>query len=171
LDCQFVEGDIYQTAPEFDSAFDLVVITIGVLGWMPELGKFFDVAVRLLRPGGQLFIHEQHPITNMLEPGDDAQSVAFFSSPTLEPGVEIGSLVDDEAMAEWPQEARPALGSPELLKGAMRYCAVFSRGPRPKVLMWSFHLGHFPPGDACNRRLIGSKRIRFERILLHNGRS
>ena len=50
LDCQFVEGDIYQTAPEFDSAFDLVAITIGVLGWMPELGKFFDVAVRLLRP-------------------------------------------------------------------------------------------------------------------------
>ncbi len=69
LECQFVEGDIYQTAPEFDSAFDLVVITIGVLGWMPELGKFFDVVVRLLRPGGQLFIHEQHPITNMLEPG------------------------------------------------------------------------------------------------------
>jgi SAM-dependent methyltransferase len=70
IDCRFVEGDVYQIPSEFDSSFDLVVITIGVLGWMPNLGGFFDVVSRLLRPGGQLFIHEQHPITNMLEPGE-----------------------------------------------------------------------------------------------------
>lgn len=43
-------------------------MTIGVLGWMPELPDFFAVAARLLRPGGVLLLHEQHPFTNMLEP-------------------------------------------------------------------------------------------------------
>ncbi|MFP8879947.1 MAG: class I SAM-dependent methyltransferase [Myxococcota bacterium] len=70
LECRFVETDIYEISHEFDAAFDLVVITIGVFGWMPDLGGFFDVVSRLLRPGGHLFVHEQHPITNMLEPGN-----------------------------------------------------------------------------------------------------
>jgi SAM-dependent methyltransferase len=96
LECQFVEGDIYQTAPEFDSAFDLVVITIGVLGWMPELGKFFDVAVRLLRPGGQLFIHEQHPITNMLEPGDGDPFALVHSYFRSEPFADDDIIVYDD---------------------------------------------------------------------------
>ncbi len=96
LDCQFVEGDIYEIAPEFDSAFDLVVLTIGVLGWMPELGKFFDVAVRLLRPGGQLFIHEQHPITNMLEPGNDDPFALVHSYFRSEPFVENDIIVYDD---------------------------------------------------------------------------
>jgi SAM-dependent methyltransferase len=70
IDCRFVETDVYDIPAEFDDSFDLVVITIGVFGWMPDLGGFFDVVDRLLRPGGHLFIHEQHPINNMLEPGD-----------------------------------------------------------------------------------------------------
>lgn len=70
LECRFVETDIYQISAEFDAAFDVVVITIGVFGWMPDLGGFFDVVNRLLRRGGHLFVHEQHPITNMFEPGD-----------------------------------------------------------------------------------------------------
>jgi len=70
LDCEFVETSIYDISHDYDAAFDLVVITIGVFGWMPDLGGFFDVVERLLRPGGHLFVHEQHPITNMFEPGN-----------------------------------------------------------------------------------------------------
>jgi len=66
--CAFVEGDIYKTPPKYDSSFDLVVVTIGVFGWMPDLKSFFAVAARLLRPGGTLFIHEEHPVMNMFEP-------------------------------------------------------------------------------------------------------
>ena len=95
IDCRFVESDIYQISHDFDSSFDGVVITIGVLGWMPDLAGFFDVAKRLLRPGGHLFIHEQHPITNMLEPGADEPFRLVHSYFKSDPFVENDVIVYD----------------------------------------------------------------------------
>ena len=95
LDCRFVETDICQISREFDAAFDLVVITIGVFGWMPDLGEFFDVASRLLRPGGYLFVHEQHPINNMLEPGDADPFRLVHSYFKAEPFMEKEIIVYD----------------------------------------------------------------------------
>ena len=68
-DLAFVCGDVYDIDPAYDTNFDLVTITIGVLGWMPDLPRFFGVAARLLKPGGALFIYEQHPVLDMLKPG------------------------------------------------------------------------------------------------------
>ncbi len=70
IDCDFVETEITRVPPDYDAAFDRVLITIGVLGWMPDLAAFFAVPARLLRPGGLVFIHEQHPALYMFEPGD-----------------------------------------------------------------------------------------------------
>jgi SAM-dependent methyltransferase len=67
--CEFVAGDAYAIPAAYDEAFDVVLITIGVFGWMPDLGGFFDVIHRLLKPGGALLVYEQHPIMQMLEPG------------------------------------------------------------------------------------------------------
>jgi SAM-dependent methyltransferase len=50
IDCRFVETDVYRVPSDFDASFDIVLITIGVLGWMPDLPGFFAVASRLLRP-------------------------------------------------------------------------------------------------------------------------
>lgn len=68
IECRFVETDVYAVPSEFDRLFDIVVITIGVFGWMPDLGGFFAVVARLLKPGGALFVYEQHPIMNMFDP-------------------------------------------------------------------------------------------------------
>lgn len=65
---ELVESDIYAIAPEFDGRFDLVLVTIGVLNWMPDIVGFFEVAARLLAPDGALLVHDQHPIVNMFEP-------------------------------------------------------------------------------------------------------
>jgi len=69
---ELVEADIYQLPAEFDGAFDLVLVTIGVLSWMPELGPFFAAICRLLKPGGQLVMEEMHPVLFMYE--EDADS-------------------------------------------------------------------------------------------------
>jgi SAM-dependent methyltransferase len=69
IDCGFVCTDIYDIDHSYDASFDLVTVTIGVLGWMPDLAGFFAVAKRLLRPGGALFIYEQHPIVEIFMPG------------------------------------------------------------------------------------------------------
>lgn len=74
IDCQFVQTDVYDIPDTFASLFDLVYISIGCLGWLPDLGAFFDRVSLLLKSGGQLFIYESHPFAEML-PADDNTDV------------------------------------------------------------------------------------------------
>ena len=92
-DCTFVCTDIYDMDAAYDEAFDVVVITIGVISWMPDLPAFFAVLARILRPGGVLFIDEQHPMLNMMLVGGADDPVAFeLSYFDKEPYVETGGL-------------------------------------------------------------------------------
>ncbi len=106
IDCDFVEGDVYKISDAYDGAydgaFDIVLITIGVFGWMPELGTFFDVVARLLRPGGALLVYEEHPIMNMFEPGaaDPLKPVASYFK--AEPFEDTGAIVYDGQEAQLP---------------------------------------------------------------------
>ncbi|MGF1610314.1 MAG: class I SAM-dependent methyltransferase [Kiloniellales bacterium] len=80
IDCDFVCGDVHAIPAEYDGAFDLVFITIGVLSWMPDLGAFMAVPARLLAPGGQFLIYEEHPIVQMIAPGKADDPVVWESS-------------------------------------------------------------------------------------------
>jgi ubiquinone/menaquinone biosynthesis C-methylase UbiE len=66
-DCTFLACDVYAVPAEYDARFDLVYISIGVLGWLPDLAAFLAVCARLLRPDGQLLIYEMHPILDMID--------------------------------------------------------------------------------------------------------
>ncbi len=70
IDCDFVETDVNRIDGSYDDTFDIVLITIGVFGWMPSLERFVSVASRLLKQGGAVCIYEQHPMLNMMEPYD-----------------------------------------------------------------------------------------------------
>ncbi|MDJ0934873.1 MAG: class I SAM-dependent methyltransferase [Kiloniellales bacterium] len=91
--CDFLETEISQVPQDYDAAFDLVLVTIGVLNWMPDLEAFLAVPARLLRPGGLFLIHEQHPALNMFEPGDPVDPPqlrhSYFKSGAVE---ETGGL-------------------------------------------------------------------------------
>ena len=80
IDCSFVCGDVHAIPADYDAAFDLVFITIGVLPWMPDLGAFMAVPARLLRPGGQFLVYEEHPIVQMVSPGKPDDPVVWESS-------------------------------------------------------------------------------------------
>ncbi|MGI9404948.1 MAG: class I SAM-dependent methyltransferase [Hyphomicrobiaceae bacterium] len=93
IDCTFVCTDIYDIDSSYNAAFDLVTITIGVLGWMPDLARFFEIANRLLRPGGAMFIYEQHPILEMIEPGKSGDPIVWeISYFSCEPYVDTEGL-------------------------------------------------------------------------------
>ena len=68
LEVEFVCTDVYDIDEHFGPGFDLVTITIGVLSWMPDLERIFSVFANLIKPEGALFIFEQHPILEMIEP-------------------------------------------------------------------------------------------------------
>lgn len=67
VEVEFVRSSVYDLPPELNGQFDLAYITIGALGWLPDLDGFFDLVANLLKTHGQLFIYEMHPILNMFD--------------------------------------------------------------------------------------------------------
>ena len=65
---QFECTNILNIPESFYNQFDLVYITVGVLGWMPNVNSFFEIINKLLVKGGLVFLYEQHPILGMFNP-------------------------------------------------------------------------------------------------------
>jgi ubiquinone/menaquinone biosynthesis C-methylase UbiE len=67
VEVELLCSNVYEIPGSFDAAFDLVYVTIGALGWLPDARAFLDVVTRLLEPGGQLFLYEMHPVLNVFD--------------------------------------------------------------------------------------------------------
>jgi ubiquinone/menaquinone biosynthesis C-methylase UbiE len=95
IDCQYVRSDVYEIDPQYQASFDLVYITIGCLGWLPDIKLFFQVAASLLRKGGQVFIYEAHPFSEIIPFDDDPRVVtlrivdSYFKT---DPYIDVGGL-------------------------------------------------------------------------------
>jgi SAM-dependent methyltransferase len=50
-----------------DERFDIVYTSRGVLGWLPEIVGWAQVAGHFVRPGGFLYITEIHPVAQVFE--------------------------------------------------------------------------------------------------------
>lgn len=64
---QLLNCDVYDLPDDLRGSFDIVLSTVGVLSWLPDLEGFFQVIKRLLKPGGQLVMEEMHPVLFMYE--------------------------------------------------------------------------------------------------------
>ncbi len=67
VDIELVRTSVYDLSHDFDNSFDLVYVTIGALGWLQDMDAYFKLVNRLLKPAGQIFIYEMHPILFMFE--------------------------------------------------------------------------------------------------------
>ena len=76
---QFIESDIHHLPSTLQERFDLALITIGVLNWMPDIAEFFRHVAQTLKPGGALVVYETHPFLEMFDP-DSADPYALSSS-------------------------------------------------------------------------------------------
>ena len=76
---QFIESDIHHLPPTLQERFDVALITIGVLNWMPDIAEFFRHVAQTLKPGGALVVYETHPFLEMFDP-DSADPYALSSS-------------------------------------------------------------------------------------------
>lgn len=70
-ECDFLCSDIYDLPADTRSDFDIVLITIGVINWMPDPQKFFEVVASLLKKDGSLLIYETHPFLEVFDPHSD----------------------------------------------------------------------------------------------------
>ena len=74
LDVEYLRSDVFDLGSDLENAFDMVYISIGCLGWLPDIRRFMQLISDLLVEGGSLFIYEQHPFSEML-PGDHQPEV------------------------------------------------------------------------------------------------
>lgn len=95
IDCQFVLSDIYDIGPEYEERFNLVYISSGSLGWLPDLKLFFAKAEAMLDENGLIFIHEIHPFSEMLLfDNDKSEEVLRIVEPYFKTGpyIDYGGL-------------------------------------------------------------------------------
>ena len=65
---EFIESDIYQLPERLHEQFDIALVTIGVLGWMPDVEQFMCHVASTLKPGGTLVMYETHPFLEVFDP-------------------------------------------------------------------------------------------------------
>lgn len=71
--CQFVSCNILEIPDTYRSQFDFILFTVGALTWFEDLKMLMGKVSDCLKPGGMLFIHDFHPVMNMLPlPGEPA---------------------------------------------------------------------------------------------------
>lgn len=63
IQAEFILTDVYAIPDNYNDQFDIGIITVGSIIWMPDLKGYFDVYKRLLKNNGILFIYEMHPMT------------------------------------------------------------------------------------------------------------
>ena len=102
VEIELVCTDIYELGDAYDNQFDLLYITIGVLGWLQDLETFFAILVRLLKPGGQILIYESHPVLELFEEdsGGTIRNDYFNKKPYFEE--EVSDYFNPEAVIKSP---------------------------------------------------------------------
>ena len=63
IQAQFIRTDVYAIPDTFDNRFDIGIISVGSIIWMPDLKEYFKIYQRLLKKNEILFIYEMHPLT------------------------------------------------------------------------------------------------------------
>lgn len=97
---RFVEADLYDAPAALadHGPFDMVFVTWGAIGWLPDLDGWAAVIAALLRPGGTLYLAEGHPFAMVFatENGTDSEGRPRWCVPYFDFG-----LWHDEAPVDY----------------------------------------------------------------------
>jgi SAM-dependent methyltransferase len=63
----FVESDLDDLPNRLEGTFDVVYTSRGVLGWLPDIERWAEVAAHFVAPGGFLYVTEVHPFLQVFE--------------------------------------------------------------------------------------------------------
>lgn len=103
-EARFLRADIYDLPPDAPRGFGIALVTIGVLGWMPDLPGFLRAAAGLLAENGCLVVYETHPFLEMFDPCAADPFTPARSYLTHAPSVSEEAIVYDGT----PRSSAPA---------------------------------------------------------------
>jgi len=67
LEAESIEGNVYDADALFREEADIVFASFGVIGWLPDLGRWAQVVARCLKSGGEFVFAEFHPVIWMFD--------------------------------------------------------------------------------------------------------
>jgi SAM-dependent methyltransferase len=115
--------DILDTPAELNGTADLVYTGRGALNWLNDLDAWADVILRLLKPGGLLFVFEGHPMANIWSmEGPELR---------LDPDPRYGNYFHEGAIEDtsgWPTVYIPADVVPPVEQQAKKYEHLWTMG-------------------------------------------
>jgi SAM-dependent methyltransferase len=72
----FVCSNVYDAVSALEhQTFDIVYVSLGSIGWLPEIEPWAEVVGTLIKPGGMLYLHDVHPFGMSFD--DDGESVVY----------------------------------------------------------------------------------------------
>jgi len=80
LSATFIQSDICALPEVLRGRFDIVFASYGIWCWIPDLRRWLEVAAKYLRPGGVLYVADDHPFSNIFNQKGDAIEVPYFKS-------------------------------------------------------------------------------------------
>lgn len=64
---RFVRSETYKLPEVLQGEFDIVYMSGGVLGWLPDMAKLGEVVAHYVKRGGFFYIAEVHPVTMVFD--------------------------------------------------------------------------------------------------------
>lgn len=98
VDAEFVTADVYDAPKSVGGRrFDIVYTGVGALCWLPDMTRWAKVVFDLLKPGGELYLYEFHPLKWILEGRDKPEILdSYFTPPE---GLRLGGATYADASA------------------------------------------------------------------------
>ena len=128
IEARFLVSDIYALPENLSGQFDIVFTSYGVLGWLPDIGRWAQVAAHFVKPGGTFYIAEFHPVSQIFDDAPDVTDlhVRYPYFPLEEPlrFDDLGTYTDRAAQFKnsttynWPHPVSEVLTS--LIDAALR---------------------------------------------------
>ena len=80
VQAEFVLSDAYDAPVAVGHrTFDIVYTGVGALCWLPDMDRWAKVVFDLLKPGGQLYLFEFHPIKFIFDPAVTSEPIILDS--------------------------------------------------------------------------------------------
>ena len=98
LDATFVEADLYNAPNVIDGQFDVVFMSYGTIGWLPDINRWAEVVASFLAPGGRFVFAEFHPALWMLDEQHQLVKYSYFND---------APIVDEEGTYTDVEEEQP----------------------------------------------------------------
>ena len=77
----FFDSDIMELLEKHNEKYDVVFVSEGAIGWLPDLNKWGKTIRHLLKDDGYLYIFENHPIFMMFDTGQLSKNITSIQYP------------------------------------------------------------------------------------------